>query len=584
MFCPQKCIHWELITRLKHLFACLKKYKKEAVLSPLFKLLEASLELVVPLVVGAIINVGIKGEDKSYIIWGCVLLVGFGFVGLAFSLTAQYFAAKAAVGASAQLREKLFVKLQSFSYAQIDGMGTSTMITRMTNDVTQVQTGVNMTLRLFLRSPFIVFGAMAMAFVVDVPSALVFVALIPLLALAVFAVMAVSLPLYKKVQERLDHVYTSTRENLSGARVLRAFCKEEDEIVIFKKRSALLRTSQKKAGRISALSGPITYALVNIALIVLLFIGAGRVELGALEQGDVVSLYNYLAMILVELIKLANWVVTLTKAVTSQKRIAQVLAMEGEPSQTLPEGEADSEYAVEFDRVTFTYEGHSAPALKDVNFKVKRNETVGVLGGTGSGKSTLINLIPRFYETAQGTVRVGGRDVKSIPAEELRSRVGVAAQKSVLFQGSIRSNLLWGKGDATEEELLEAVKCAQAEDIVNAKGGLDGEIAQEGKNLSGGQRQRLSVARALVKKPEILILDDTSSALDYATDAALRKAVSALGGTVFIVSQRVSSLMHADKIVVLDDGAVAGMGTHEELMESCAVYREIYQTQFRERA
>lgn len=568
---------------MKHLFACLKKYKKEAVLAPLFKLLEASLELVVPLVVGAIINVGIGGADKSYIVWGCVLLVGFGLVGLAFSLTAQYFAARAAVGVSAQLRENLFVKLQSLSYAQIDGMGTSTMITRMTGDIQQVQTGVNMTLRLFLRSPFIVFGAAAMAFVVDWRAALVIVCVIPLLALAVFSVMAATIPLYRRVQERVDGVYTSTRENLAGARVLRAFCKEEDEIQSFGKKSGRLRSAQKKAGRISALTGPITYALVNIALIVLLFVSAGRVELGALEQGDAVSLYNYLAMILVELIKLANLIVTLTKAVSSQKRIGQALDEESEHSVTAPEAESKGDYAVEFEHVTFAYAG-GAPALKDVDFKVKRGETVGILGGTGSGKTTLMGLIPRFYETEEGVVRVGGRDVKSIPAEELRERVGVAAQKSVMFKGTIRSNLLWGKGDATDEELGFAVRCAQAEDVVSAKGGLDGEVAQEGKNLSGGQRQRLSIARALVKKPEILILDDTSSALDYATDAKLRKAISALGGTTLVVSQRVSSVMHADKIVVLDDGAVAGVGTHGELLSSCDVYREIYETQFRERA
>ena len=571
---------------MKHLYLCLKQYKKEAILAPLFKLLEAALELLVPLVVSAVINRGIGGADKSYILWGCVILVGFGVVGLAFSLTAQYFAAKAAVGASAALREKLFIRLQSFSFAQIDGVGTSTMITRMTSDIQQVQTGVNMTLRLFLRSPFIVFGAMVMAFIVDVKSALVFVALIPLLALAVFAIMASTLPLFKRVQERLDGVYTSTRENLSGARVLRAFCKEEDEIEIFKGKGKALRASQKRAGGISALMGPITYALVNLAVIMLLFVSAGRVELGALEQGDVVALYNYLAMILVELIKLANWIVTLTRAVTSQKRVSQVLDKEGEKSCTLPqeEGEHESEYAVEFNGVTFTYEAGSAPALKGVNFQARYGETVGILGGTGSGKSTLVNLIPRFYEVVEGSVRVGGRDVRSIPVQELRTRVGVASQKSVLFQGTIRSNLQWGKDDATDEELLAAVKCAQAEDILKAKGGLDGEVAQEGKNLSGGQRQRLSVARALVKKPEILILDDTSSALDYATDAALRKAVSALGGTVLIVSQRVSSVMHADKIIVLDDGAVAGMGTHEQLLSDCAVYREIYETQFRERA
>ena len=562
----------------------MKSYTAEAILAPLFKLLEASLELVVPLVVGAIVNDGIGGNDKSYIVWGCVLLVAFGAVGLAFSLTAQYFAARAAVGVSSKLRENLFVKLQSFSYAQIDETGTATMITRMTSDVQQVQTGVNMTLRLFLRSPFIVFGAMAMAFVVDVQSALVFVAVIPLLSLAVFSVMAATIPLYKKVQEKLDGVYTSTRENLSGARVLRAFCKEEDEIASFSEKSAALRSSQKKAGRISALTGPITYALVNVALIALLFIAAGRVELGALAQGDVISLYNYLAMILVELVKLANLIVTLTKAVSSQKRIGQVLEREGEPSVSAESGEDESDYAVEFRNVTFSYGEGGAPALKEVDFKVKRGETVGVLGGTGSGKTTLVNLIPRFYETKEGAVLVGGKDVKSIPAVELRERIGVAAQKAVLFQGTIRSNLLWGKGDASEEELMQAISRAQAEDVVKAKGGLDGEVAQEGKNLSGGQRQRLSVARALVKKPEILILDDSSSALDYATDAALRKAVSSLGGTVFVVSQRVSSVMHSDKIIVLEEGAVAGMGAHEELLSSCNVYREIYETQYRKKA
>ena len=569
---------------MKHLFSCLKRYTAEAILAPLFKLLEASLELVVPLVVGAIVNNGIGGNDKSYIVWGCVLLVGFGLVGLAFSLTAQYFAARAAVGVSSKLRENLFVKLQSFSYAQIDETGTATMITRMTSDVQQVQTGVNMTLRLFLRSPFIVFGAMAMAFVVDVKSALVFVAVIPLLSVAVFSVMAATIPLYKRVQEKLDGVYTSTRENLSGARVLRAFCKEEDEIASFSIKSAALRSSQKKAGRISALTGPITYALVNVALIALLFVAAGRVELGALEQGDVLSLYNYLAMILVELVKLANLIVTLTKAVSSQKRIGQVLEREGELSVSAESEREESDYAVEFRNVTFSYGEGGAPALKEVNFKVKQGETVGILGGTGSGKTTLVNLIPRFYETKEGQVLVGGRDVKSVPAEELRERIGVVAQKAVLFQGTVRSNLLWGKGDASDEEMLRAVSLAQADDVVKAKGGLDGEVAQEGKNLSGGQRQRLSIARALVKNPEILILDDSSSALDYATDAALRKAVSSLGGTVFVVSQRVSSVMHADQIVVLEEGAVAGMGTHEELLASCEVYREIYGTQYRKRA
>ncbi len=566
---------------LKHLFCCLKKYRAEAVLAPLFKLLEAALELVVPIVVGAIIDNGIAAADKSYILWGCAILVGFGAVGLVFSLTAQYFAARAAVGVSAALREDLFVKLQTFSYADIDDMGTSAMITRMTSDVQQVQTGVNMTLRLFLRSPFIVFGAAAMAFFVDWKSALVILAVIPLLAVAVFSVMGACIPLYKKVQGCLDGVYNSTRENLKGARVIRAFCKEEDEIAEFEKRSGALRFSQKKAGRIAAVTAPVTYILVNAALIFLLWIAAGRVDSGHLEQGSVVSLYSYLSMILVELVKLANLIVTLTKAVSSEKRIGAVLDRAGEASVTLAEEGEKSEVAVSFENVTFAYAGGGAPALKNIDFQVMRGETVGVLGGTGSGKSTLVNLIPRFYEVREGRVRFFGRDVRAIPAEELRERVGVAAQKSVLFQGTIKSNLLWGNGQAGEEEMLAAVKCAQAEDVVAAKGGLDGAIKQDGKNLSGGQRQRLNIARALVRNSEVLILDDSSSALDYATDKKLRAALKARGGTTFIVSQRAASVIEADKIVVLDDGEIAGLGTHEELLEGCAVYREIYETQFR---
>lgn len=551
-------------------------------LAPLFKLLEAALELVVPIVVGAIIDNGIAAADKSYIVWGCVILVGFGAVGLVFSLTAQYFAARAAVGVSAALREDLFVKLQTFSYAEIDDVGTSAMITRMTSDVQQVQTGVNMALRLFLRSPFIVFGAAAMAFFVDWKSALVILAVIPLLAVAVFSVMGACIPLFKKVQGCLDGVYQSTRENLTGARVIRAFCKEEDEIADFGRKSGALRASQKKAGRIAAVTAPVTYILVNAALIFLLWVAAGRVDLGVLEQGDVVSLYSYLSMILVELVKLANLIVTLTKAVSCEKRIGAVLDREGEASVTAEDGGGESEIAVSFEHVTFSYAGGGAPALKNIDFAVRRGETVGILGGTGSGKSTLVNLIPRFYEAQEGTVRFFGRDVRAIPAEKLRERVGVAAQKSVLFQGTIRSNLLWGDGQADEEKLLAAVKCAQAEDVVAAKGGLDGAVEQDGKNLSGGQRQRLNIARALVRDPEVLILDDSSSALDYATDKRLRAALKERGGTVFIVSQRAASVIEADKIVVLDDGEIAGLGKHKELLESCPVYREIYETQFRD--
>ncbi|MGN1076876.1 MAG: ABC transporter ATP-binding protein [Candidatus Gallimonas sp.] len=565
---------------MKHLFSCLKSYRKEAVLSPLFKLFEATLELLVPLVVGAIVNNGIASADVSYIVYGCLILVGLGAVGLAFSLTAQYFAARAAVGVSAELRERLFVKLQSFSYTQIDRTGTSAMITRMTSDVNQVQTGVNMTLRLFLRSPFIVLGAMAMAFVVDPTSALVFVAVIPLLGAAVSAIMAACLPLYKKVQERLDKVYLSTRENLTGVRVIRAFCKEEDEIAEFKSRNGALKREQKKVGRIAALMNPLTYVLVNLAVVALLWVAAGRVNLGALEQGNVISLYSYLAMILVELVKFANLVVTVTRAVSSQKRIGAVLDEEGETDSPDSSAQEDTEVAVRFERVTFSYEGGGAPALKGINLSVRRGETVGILGGTGSGKSTLVNLIPRFYTASEGKVFVNGRDVNAYSAEELREKIGVVPQKAALFRGTIRSNLLWGKEDATEEELFSACRTAQAEDVVAAKGGLDGEIAQEGRNLSGGQRQRLTIARALVKNPEILILDDSSSALDYATDARLRAALRKLDCTVFIVSQRASSVMHADQILVLDDGAPAGLGTHEQLLASCEVYREIYDSQF----
>ena len=597
---------------MKHLFSCLKPYRKEAILAPLFKLLEASLELVVPLVVAAIVDTGIAQQDTGYIVKMVFLLVAFGVVGLAFSLTAQFFAARAAVGASSRLRDRLFRKLQSLSFSQIDSLGTSTMITRMTSDVNQVQTGVNMTLRLFLRSPFIVFGAMIMAFVVDVQAALVFVGVIPLLSLVVFAVMAACIPLYRKVQEKLDKVYLSTRENLAGVRVIRAFCKEESEQKEFAQRNGELCRSQKKVGRIAALTNPLTYVLINVAVIVLVYVGALRVDSGALQQGDVIALYGYLSQILVELIKLANLIVTITKAVSCEKRLEKVLDMEGEPSVLAEEGvsessasdegtapvdsgkkavcgnddretvPADPEEEIRFDHVTLTYDGAGAPSLTDIDFTVRRGETIGIIGGTGSGKTSLVHLIPRFYSATEGSVRLQGRDVRSIPAEELRERVGVVLQKAVLFKGSIRSNLLWGNPDATDEELLAAAETAQASDVLAVKGGLDGEVAQEGKNLSGGQRQRLTIARALVRKPEILILDDSASALDYATDARLRKALKNTGSTVFIVSQRTASILHADKIVVLDDGHAVGIGTHEELMRTCEVYREIYRSQFKE--
>lgn len=569
---------------MKELFSCMKAYRAEAVLSPLFKLCEACMELLVPLVVAMIVDVGIATGDVSYIVTRCLILVAFGVAGLAFALTAQFFAAKAAVGTSAQLRGRLFDKLQSFSYTQIDEMGTATMITRMTSDVNQVQAGVNMTLRLLLRSPIVVIGATVMAFIVDWAAALVFVAVTPLLAVAVVGIMKATVPMYKKVQGQLDGVYLATRENLAGVRVIRAFCKEGDEEEEFAKRNRELCRRQKRAGRISALTNPLTYTLVSVAAIALVWVGGLRVDEGVILQGDVVALYSYLSIILVELVKFANLIFTASKAISCEKRIEAVLAQEGEPSVLSPEkdeGSADAP-AFSFENVTFAYHGGGAPALHDISFCAQRGETVGILGGTGSGKTTLISLLPRFYPASRGTVRLGGRDVNTIPAQQLRERVGVVPQKAVLFKGTIRSNLLWGRGDASDEDLMRAARIAQAEDVITAKGGLDGEIAQEGKNLSGGQRQRLTIARALVRRPEVLILDDSSSALDYATDARLRKALCALDTTVIVVSQRIASVRHADKIVVLDDGGMVGIGTHEELLANCPVYREIAASQEKE--
>lgn len=571
---------------MKELMSCMKKYRTEAVLAPLFKLCEACMELLVPLVVAMIVDVGIAAGDVSYIVGRCLILVAFGVAGLAFALTAQFFAAKAAVGTSALLRQRLFDKLQSLSYTQIDDLGTATMITRMTSDVNQVQSGVNMTLRLLLRSPIVVFGATVMAFVVDWAAALVFVAVTPLLAAAVVGIMRATVPMYKKVQGKMDGVYLATHENLAGVRVIRAFCKEEDEEREFARRNAELRREQKLAGGIAALTNPITYALVSVASIALVWVGGYRVDTGVLLQGDVIALYSYLSIILVELVKFANLIFTASKAISCEKRIEAVLAKEGEPSVLAPEREcaeagADAP-AFAFEDVTFAYHGGGAPALHNITFSAQRGETVGILGGTGSGKTTLISLLPRYYPASRGTVRLAGQDVNRIPAEELRERVAVVPQKAVLFKGTIRSNLLWGRGDASDEELLQAARIAQAEDVIAAKGGLDAEIAQEGKNLSGGQRQRLTIARALVRRPEVLILDDSSSALDYATDARLRKALSALDATVIVVSQRIASVRHADKIVVLDDGGMAGIGSHEELLASCEVYREIAASQEKE--
>ncbi len=543
------------------------------------------MELLVPLVVAQIVDIGIANGDVTYIVTRVLILAAFGVAGLAFALTAQFFAAKAAVGASAELRGRLFCKLQSMSYTSIDEMGTATMITRMTSDVNQVQSGVNMTLRLLLRSPLIVFGAMIMAFTVDWAAALVFVAVIPLLAAAVIGIMTICIPLYKKVQGRMDGVYLATRENLSGVRVVRAFCKEQDEVREFGERNAVLRKQQKRAGRISAITNPLTYALVNIAAIVLVWVGAQRVDGGFILQGDVVALYSYLSIILVELVKLANLIFTVSKAISCEKRIEAVLDREGEPATIAPEAQTEeiaAAPAVSFEDVTFAYHGGGAPALHNITFTAARGETVGILGGTGSGKTTLVSLVPRFYPASRGRVCLGGVDVNAIPAEILRTRVGVVPQKAVLFKGTIRSNLLWGNKDATEEQLERAVRLAQAEDVVRAKGGLDAAVEQEGRDLSGGQRQRLTIARALVRDPEVLILDDSSSALDYATDAKLRAALKELDCTVLIVSQRTASVRHADKIVVLDDGGIAGIGTHERLMQSCPIYREIAASQAKE--
>lgn len=558
----------------------LGKYKKEAVLSPLFKLLEALFELFVPIVVASLIDIGIGNADKGYAVKMFFLLVLLAVIGLCFSITAQYFAAKAAVGVGTRLRSVLFKKIQSLSFSELDNIGTSTMITRMTSDVNQVQSGINMFLRLLMRSPFIVFGAMIMAFTIDFQAALVFVCAIPVLAVVVFAIMLISIPLYKKSQSRLDKVTGKTRENLTGARVIRAFCREEREINEFKDLNSQLTAAQKYVGKISALMNPVTFVIINVAIVVLIWVGAIRVEQGVLTQGAVVALYNYMSQILVELIKLANLIITMTKSVACCNRVTAVL----ETSSTLQHTDSDTietENCIDFVNVALTYQGAGGESLTDINFSIKPGETVGIIGGTGSGKSSLVNLIPHFYDCTRGGVYVDGKNVKSYSTAELREKIGIVLQKAVLFKGTIRDNLLWGNKNATEQQLVQALEIAQAADVVaSKKNGLDEVIEQGGKNLSGGQRQRLTIARALVKQPEILILDDSASALDYATDARLRKAVKGLKNTtVIIVSQRTSSIMSADKIIVMDDGKIVGIGTHSQLLDSCSIYQEIYSSQ-----
>nr|WP_243237930.1 ABC transporter ATP-binding protein [Roseburia zhanii] len=575
---------------VKQLLAYLKNYKKECVFAPLFKMLEAIFELLVPLVMAAVIDKGIANHDIPYIVKMCLVMVFLGIIGLISSVTAQYFAAKAATGFGTGVRHALFSHIQRLSFTNLDKAGTATLITRMTSDVNQAQNGVNMVLRLFLRSPFIVFGAMIMAFTIDVRSAMVFVITIPLLSIVVFGVMYVSIPLYKKVQNRLDSVTLSTRENLTGVRVIRAFHLEEEEKEKYQEKNQELTKMQMFVGKISGLMNPVTYVIINGATAYLIYVGALQVDTGVITQGEVVALVNYMSQILVELIKLANLIVTVTKAIACCNRIESILEIpEGERElkrevrEELPQ-EADE--MVVFSHVGLTYENAGAESLTDITFSAKKGETIGIIGGTGSGKTSLVHLIPGFYPHTAGSIRIDGKQIESYSSEELRDMVGIVMQKAVLFAGSIRKNLCWGKTDATEEELTEALRIAQAYEVVEKKEGkLEAEVAQGGKNFSGGQKQRLTIARALVKKPKILILDDSASALDYATDAALRRAIAGMKEqpTVFIVSQRASSIQYADKILVLDDGELAGIGTHKELLQTCGVYQEIYYSQFPEK-
>lgn len=592
---------------MKSILSFLKDYKKESILAPAFKMLEAAFELVVPLVMAAVIDVGIANGDKAYVVRMCLVLVALGIIGLACSLTAQFFAAKAAVGMATKLRHTMFSHIQNLSFSKVDTIGASTLITRMTSDINQVQAGINLFLRLFLRSPFIVFGAMIMAFTVDTKAALIFVIAIPLLSIVVFGVMCASIPLYRKVQSGLDNIMALVRENLTGVRVIRAFHKEKEEIRNFDEKNQMLNHEQQYVGRISALTNPLTYIIINLATLVLIWTGAVRVDTGYITQGEVVALVNYMSQILVELIKLANLIVSVTKAIACGKRIADILDVEEgmETYEKAIENKEESQKsnqnipAVEFSNVSMSYHKSGGYAISGINLKIQKGQTVGIIGGTGSGKSTLVNLIPRFYDVSEGCVKVDGIDVRMYGMdkeangngqngneglEALRKKIGIVMQKAVLFQGTIRDNLKWGNGDADDSELLAAAAAAQAEDVILSKeSGLDEPVEQGGKNFSGGQRQRLTIARALVRRPEILILDDSASALDYATDAKLRKSLRELDyhPTVIIVSQRTSSVQSADCILVLDDGEAAGIGTHEELLKTCSVYQEIYASQFR---
>lgn len=586
---------------MKKLLKYMKGYEKECFLGPLFKLLEACFDLTVPMVTAAIIDYGIGNQDKGYIAKYGVMLVLLAMIGLTCSITAQYFAAKAAVGFAARLRHALFSHIETLSFTEMDTIGTSTLITRMTSDINQVQSGVNLALRLFLRSPFIVFGAMIMAFVIDIKAALVFAIVIPLLALVIFGIMGISMPLYKKVQGALDRVLGSTRENLTGVRVIRAFHREQEEEAQFCDENNFLAKSQLFVGRISALTNPVTYVMINLALIALLWVGGIRINAGTLSQGQIVALINYLSQILVELIKLANVIVMSNKALACANRIQGIMEIESslaaveytedyeknaslakdadEISTDSPSGQ------IVFENVSMAYQGAQEPSIEHVSFTANPGETIGIIGGTGSGKSTLVHLIPRFYDVTEGAVTVDGQNVQSYPLEVLRSKVGIVMQRAVLFKGSIRDNLLWGNENATEEELMEALELSQSLEFVEKKqDGIDSFVEQGGRNLSGGQKQRLTIARALVRKPEILIFDDSTSALDYATDARLRNGLKNLSyhPTIFMVSQRTSSIRHADKILVLEDGKVIGMGTHDELLSTCEVYREIHQSQYQE--
>ena len=578
---------------MKMIIQFMKNYKKESILAPLFKMLEALLELFVPLVVAQIIDRGIYFEDKRYIISMCLVMFLLAAIGLAFSVTAQYFAAKSAVGASTAMRSKLFAHIQSLGYEEMDRIGSATLITRMTSDINQVQNGINMALRLFLRSPFVVIGSVVMAFTIDVKAALIFVVTVPVLTIVVFTVMAVTKPIYKNVQNSLDRILNITRENLTGVRVIRAFHKEEKEKDTFYAANDELTGLQKFAGKISGLSNPLTFMIINFAIIVLVYAGAIRVNVGSLSQGEVVALYNYMSQILVELIKFANLIVTITKALASVNRIGDIFGQtprmrEGDASFTAEEKTApSSETVVEFRDVSFGYHESGEAAIRHISFQVKRGETIGIIGGTGAGKSTLVNLIPRFYDTTEGSVLLYGKNVKDYSFSELRNQISIVPQKAQLFAGAIRSNLMFGCPDATTQDLEQALEISQAKEFVDAKENrLDALVEQGGKNLSGGQKQRLALARALVRKSELLIMDDSASALDYATDAKLRKAIREMDPkpTVFIVSQRASSILNADQILVLDDGVLVGIGDHESLLESCSVYKEIYETQFKKEA